>query len=125
MSAGSSSSQLLLPSSLPDLILVIISLPAFTAYEYRGRFGLVDVLLTITFLAFTSERRSRTISKWAFQTSKRTPDRCRRDASSAVSSLGPLFVFSRHPNYFFELAQWWILFLMAWRGCTLTRSSGP
>ena len=26
---------------------------------------------------------------------------------------GGLFRFSRHPNYFFELAQWWVVFLFA------------
>jgi steroid 5-alpha reductase family enzyme len=102
-----------------NLILVIISLPAFTAYEHRGTaFGLVDVLLTITFLAFTLGETIADNQQWAFQTSKRTQIAAGETPSSRFLHSG-LFRFSRHPNYFFELAQWWILFLM---GCVAARS---
>jgi steroid 5-alpha reductase family enzyme len=102
-----------------NLILVIISLPAFTAYEHRGTaFGLVDVLLTITFLAFTLGETIADNQQWAFQTLKRTQIAAGETPSSQFLHSG-LFRFSRHPNYFFELAQWWILFLM---GCVAARS---
>jgi steroid 5-alpha reductase family enzyme len=96
-----------------NVILVLITLPAFTAYQNRATtpFGALDGLLVVLFLGGTVGETLADQQQWNFQTWKH---------AQAVADLTPnpqflqsgLFRFSRHPNYFFELAQWWVLFLM-------------
>jgi steroid 5-alpha reductase family enzyme len=49
--------------------------------------------------------------QWNFQTLKRSDVEAGRTPNPQFLQSG-FFRFSRHPNYFFELAQWWIVFLM-------------
>jgi steroid 5-alpha reductase family enzyme len=91
---------------------VIISLPAYTAYEHRGSpYGIVDALLAVLFLSFTLGETIADNQQWAFQSSKRAQLVAGTTPPSQFLQSG-LFRYSRHPNYFFELAQWWVLFVM-------------
>jgi steroid 5-alpha reductase family enzyme len=95
-----------------NLILVIISLPAYTAYEHRANpYGIVDALLAALFLSFTLGETIADNQQWAFQSSKRAQPVAGTTPPSQFLQSG-LFRYSRHPNYFFELAQWWVLFFM-------------
>jgi steroid 5-alpha reductase family enzyme len=95
-----------------NIILVIISLPAYTAYEHRGSpYGIVDALLAVLFLSFTLGETIADNQQWAFQSSKRAQLVAGTTPPSQFLQSG-LFRYSRHPNYFFELAQWWVLFVM-------------
>jgi steroid 5-alpha reductase family enzyme len=96
-----------------NVILVLITLPAFTAYQNRARtpFGVLDVVLAALFLTCTVAETLADQQQWNFQTWK-------HEQSANGSTPNPrflqsgLFRLSRHPNYFFELAQWWIFFLI-------------
>ncbi|MGN6503894.1 MAG: DUF1295 domain-containing protein [Pseudolysinimonas sp.] len=88
-----------------NAILVLITLPALTAYEHPGGFGPLDVLLTIVFLALLAGETIADQQHWEFH--RRTGA---GTASTRFLTTG-LFRFSRHPNFFFEQAQWWVLFL--------------
>ncbi len=95
-----------------NIILILITLPALTAYEHRGApFGVLDALLSITFLACTAGETVADQQQWDFQTAKSAEIAAGRTPSSQFLEAG-LFRFSRHPNFFFEQAQWWVLFLM-------------
>jgi len=95
-----------------NIILILITLPALTAYEHRGApFGILDALLVITFLACTVGETVADQQQWDFQTAKSAEIAAGRSPSSQFLQTG-LFRFSRHPNFFFEQAQWWVLFLM-------------
>jgi steroid 5-alpha reductase family enzyme len=96
-----------------NVILVLIALPAFTAYQDRATtpFGVLDVLLVAIFLASTFGETLADQQQWNFQRWKRTEITAGRTPSPPFLQSG-LFRFSRHPNYFFELAQWWVFFLM-------------
>ena len=91
-----------------NALLVLISLPAWTAYQHRSTaFGPLDALLTMLFLLFTFGETVADQQQWDFQQWKSAEVRAGRTPNPRFLQSG-LFRFSRHPNYFFELAQWWV-----------------
>ncbi len=96
-----------------NVLLVLITLPAYTAYEDRARtpYGALDVLLGIVFIACTIGEMIADQQQWDFQSRKRLEIDSGHTPHRQFLETG-LFRYSRHPNYFFELAQWWTLFLM-------------
>ena len=96
-----------------NVILVLIALPAYTAYHFRARtpYGALDAVLAFVFLVCTVLETIADQQQWDFQTHKQSEVALGRAVSPPFLSTG-LFRYSRHPNYFFELAQWWLLYLM-------------
>lgn len=95
-----------------NLLLVLVTLPAYTAYQHlTSPFGVVDGLLSVLFLACTLGETVADQQQWNFQSRKRIDIEAGRPPSAQFVQTG-MFRLSRHPNYFFELAQWWLLFLM-------------
>jgi steroid 5-alpha reductase family enzyme len=94
-----------------NTILVLITLPAFTAYLNPRPFGVLDGIVAALFLAFLVAETVADQQQWNFQQAKKT-------RLLAGAELGPRFLqaglwrYSRHPNFFFEQAQWWALFLL-------------
>jgi steroid 5-alpha reductase family enzyme len=89
-----------------NVLLLLICLPAYTAYEHQGGFGPADLTATIAFLACLIGETVADQQQWNFQQWKKaqaTPD-------PRFVQTG-LFRYSRHPNFFFEQAQWWIIFV--------------
>jgi steroid 5-alpha reductase family enzyme len=94
-----------------NALLVLIALPAWTAYQHRSTsFGAIDVLLTVLFLLFTVGETVADQQQWDFHQWKSAEVAAGRTPTPRFLQSG-LFRFSRHPNYFFELAQWWVVFL--------------
>jgi steroid 5-alpha reductase family enzyme len=94
-----------------NLVLFAITLPALTAYEHRGTpFGIWDVAVAALFLAFTIGETVADQQQWNFHAFKRAETAAGREPRPRFLQAG-LFRFSRHPNFFFEQAQWWVLFL--------------
>jgi steroid 5-alpha reductase family enzyme len=94
-----------------NALLVLIALPAWTAYQHRATsFGAADYLLTLLFLAFTVGESVADQQQWNFHQWKKAEVEAGREPNPRFLQRG-LFQYSRHPNYFFELAQWWVLFL--------------
>jgi steroid 5-alpha reductase family enzyme len=97
--------------SYQNALLVLITLPAWTAFQHRSTpFGAMDLLLTLLFLLFTVGETIADQQQWNFHEWKSAEVRAGRTPSPRFLQSG-LFRFSRHPNYFFELAQWWVVFL--------------
>jgi steroid 5-alpha reductase family enzyme len=94
-----------------NFILVLITLPAYTAYEDRAStsFGLLDVLLVGAFLACTVGETIADEQQWTFQSKKYEAIAVGQSPEGEFLESG-FFRYARHPNYFFELAQWWLLF---------------
>jgi steroid 5-alpha reductase family enzyme len=91
-----------------NIILVLISLPALTAYEHRSTpFGLLDAAVTVLFLGLLVGETIADQQQWNFQNAKKAGG---ADFRPRFVTTG-LWRFSRHPNFFFEQAQWWVLFL--------------
>jgi len=95
-----------------NAILVLIALPAYCAYVDRARtqFGALDVVLTVLFLASTLGETIADEQQWTFQKDKAARLASGETPSERFATTG-LFRYSRHPNYFFEVVQWWLLFL--------------
>lgn len=92
-----------------NLILVLITFPALTAYEHRSTpFGVLDGVLAALFLALLAGETVADQQQWNFHQVKRAggPDFEPRFLQTGLWRL------SRHPNFFFEQAQWWVLFVM-------------
>jgi len=89
-----------------NAILVLISLAAFTAYENRDTpLGPLDVVVAIVFLALLAAETIADQQQWDFHAAKAAGTTPARFLTSG------LWRYSRHPNFFFEQAQWWVLFL--------------
>lgn len=93
-----------------NALLVLITLPTWTAYQHKSKpFTIADVLLCVLFLACTGAETVADQQQWNFQTAKRSTIEAGGVPDQKFVQTG-LFRFSRHPNYFFEIAQWWLLF---------------
>jgi len=92
-------------------LLVLITLPALVAYEHRTAMGPLDWLLAALFLAFLVGETIADQQQWRFQQAKAAEIAAGREPEHRFAQTG-LWRYSRHPNFFFEQAQWWVFFLM-------------
>ena len=89
-------------------LLVLITLPAHTAYENRGTpLGALDLVVAAVFLLLLAGETIADQQQWNFHQAKKAGG---ADFRPRFLTTG-LWKFSRHPNFFFEQAQWWALFL--------------
>ena len=93
-----------------NVLLLLIALPAWTAYLHRSPVGILDVLATVVFLVFLVGETVADQQQWVFQSWKKTEVVAGRTPRPRFVQTG-LFRYSRHPNFFFEQAQWWVVFL--------------
>ena len=92
-----------------NVILLLICLPAYTALTHPRPFGLLDALATVVFLGLLVGETIADQQQWAFHRHKAAERAAGRELRPGFLSAG-LFRYSRHPNFFFEQAQWWVLF---------------
>lgn len=92
-----------------NVILLLITLPAYTASLHRTPFGVGDVVAAVVFLAFLVGETVADQQQWNFQGWKRSEIAAGREPDRRFVRSG-LFRYSRHPNFFFEQAQWWVVF---------------
>ncbi|MCS5713328.1 DUF1295 domain-containing protein [Herbiconiux sp. CPCC 205716] len=99
--------DLLFIAGFQNLVLWLIAMPAYFAYQHRATpFGLLDVVLLVLFVAALVGETIADGQQWRFHLRKH---------SGAATDGQPfltrgLFRLSRHPNYFFELTQWYLFF---------------
>lgn len=92
-----------------NILLLLIALPAFTAFQHRTPLGVLDVVAAVVFLTFLIGETIADQEQWDFQRWKASETAAGRRPSPRFLQSG-LFRYSRHPNYFFEIAQWWVVF---------------
>lgn len=91
-----------------NIILLLIAMPALTAYEHRATgFGALDLVVALVFLGLLAGETVADQQQWNFQQAKRTGGETFRPRFVQSG----LWKYSRHPNFFFEQTQWWALFL--------------
>ena len=90
-----------------NAILVLITMPALTAWENRTPIGPLDVVVALLFVALLAGETIADQQQWNFHEWKKRTD----EARPRFLQSG-LFAVSRHPNFFFEQAQWWTVFLL-------------
>jgi len=94
-----------------NALLVLITLPALTALENPTPFGPLDGLLAALFLAALVGETIADQQQWDFHAWKAAEVAAGREPSPRFLQTG-LWRVSRHPNFFFEQAQWWLFFLI-------------
>ncbi len=94
-----------------NALLVLITLPALTALENPTPFGPLDAVLTVLFLGALAGETIADQQQWRFHEGKKADAAAGREPSTRFLQSG-LWRVSRHPNFFFEQAQWWLLFLL-------------
>ncbi|WP_345799947.1 DUF1295 domain-containing protein [Microbacterium sp. AZCO] len=100
-----------------NALLVLITLPAYVAWQYPVPFTGWDAVFAALFAAFLVGEFVADQQQWDFHRAKK----------AAGGTLDPgfvttgLFRFSRHPNFFFEQAQWWAFYAL---GATAAVASG-
>ncbi len=91
-----------------NALLVLITLPAAAALLNATPLNVWDAVWALLFLAFLAGEWLADQQQWNFHRAK----------AAAGGELAPgfvttgLFRYSRHPNFFFEQAQWWVLYLI-------------
>lgn len=96
-----------------NALLLLISLPAYTAWRHPSAVSILDGVLAAAFLAALVGETVADQQQWDFQQWKKSERSRGREPRVRFVQTG-LFRFSRHPNFFFEQAQWWLLFLIGW-----------
>ncbi len=97
-------------SGYQNLLLVLITLPAWTVTAHpTDRLGAWDFALGVVFLLLLAGETVADQQQWNFHQRK-------KELAAAGAVAGPGFLdtglwrYSRHPNFFFEQAQWWVVF---------------
>ncbi|MEV4668191.1 DUF1295 domain-containing protein [Microbacterium sp. LWO12-1.2] len=98
-------------------LLVLITLPASVAAQHPSNLTAWDVVFALAFVAFLAGETVADQQQWAFHQRKK---RAGGTLSPGFATTG-LFRFSRHPNFFFEQAQWWAFYAI---GATAAVVSG-
>jgi steroid 5-alpha reductase family enzyme len=94
-----------------NLILALITFPAFTAWQHQDTpFGVLDLVVTVLFLVLLAGETIADQQQWNFHRWKKAESDAGRNPSPRFLQTG-LWRFSRHPNFFCEQAQWWVIFL--------------
>lgn len=94
-----------------NILLLLIALPALTVYEHPSPLGGLDLLAAIVFLLLLTGETIADQQQWNFQQWKRSEVAAGRTPQPGFLQTG-LFRYSRHPNFFFEQAQWWVVFFL-------------
>ncbi|MFF7293133.1 DUF1295 domain-containing protein [Microbacterium sp. NPDC008134] len=89
-------------------LLVLITLPAMVAAEHPSAMTGWDVLFIAAFVAFLAGETVADQQQWVFHQRKKAAG---GTLSPGFATTG-LFRYSRHPNFFFEQAQWWAFYAL-------------
>lgn len=93
-----------------NLLILAICLPALTVFEAgRSPLGTADVVLAVVFLLFLTGETIADQQQWEFHRWKARETAAGRTPNPRFLQKG-LFRYSRHPNFFFEQAQWWVFY---------------
>lgn len=101
-----------------NVLLLLIALPALTAFQHRTPLSPLDLLCAALFVAFLTGETIADQQQWRFHGWKRAEAAAGREPNPRFLQTG-FFRYSRHPNFFFEQAQWWVVFVI---GCVAAGS---
>lgn len=93
-----------------NALILLICLPAQTVHEAAGPpLGAWDLVLALLFVGFLVGETVADQQQWAFHRWKAAEVAAARRPEPGFLQSG-LFRVSRHPNFFFEQAQWWVFY---------------
>lgn len=92
-----------------NVLILLIALPATVCASAAGPLGWADGLLALAFLGFLTGEFLADQQQWDFHQAKRA--RAARGEPEPKGFLDQgLWAWSRHPNFFCELGQWWVVY---------------
>lgn len=93
-----------------NALLWALALPAWVVWQHRAApLGLGDAAAAVLFLALLAGETIADQQQWRFQQDKKRR-RARGEPITQEFLTTGLFRFSRHPNFFCEIAQWWVVY---------------
>ncbi len=92
-------------------LLLLLVLPAWTAYEHRTPLGWSDWLFAAVFLVLLMGEGTADGQQWRFQQRKKAAAAAGQPLADGFISTG-LFRLSRHPNLFCEIMMWWVFYVL-------------
>ncbi len=101
--------NLLFISIYQNIIIFLMTLPALTVYENPSPLNAGDWILAVLFVAALAGETIADQQQWDFQQWKGNERKAGRTPEPGFLQTG-LFRYSRHPNFFFEQAQWWLFY---------------
>ena len=102
-------------STVQNLLLLGFTLPAWSALEHPAPLAWTDAGAAILFLLFLLGETIADQQQWNFQREKAAKKQCGEAIDQPFVTSG-LFRYSRHPNFFCEMAIWWSFYLFAVAG---------
>ncbi|RLP77576.1 DUF1295 domain-containing protein [Mycetocola tolaasinivorans] len=90
-------------------LLLLLILPAWTAYEHRTPLGVLDWILAAIFMLLLVGEGTADGQQWRFQQRKHAAATAGKPLTEGFISTG-LFRYSRHPNLFCEILMWWVFY---------------
>lgn len=95
-----------------NLILFLITAPMFALQASKAKFDTLDLVLIGFFLLLLGFETVADQQQWNFHQYKKSEALAGRAVIPGFLSTG-LFKYSRHPNFFAEVSQWWVIFLFS------------
>jgi steroid 5-alpha reductase family enzyme len=96
-----------------NLLLLLLVLPASVALSRRGApLGPLDAIAAAAFLLFLAGETIADEQQWRFQSDKAARAARGEPVAAGFLTTG-LFRWSRHPNFFCEMAIWWSFYLFS------------
>lgn len=95
-----------------NVILFLITTPMWALAESEQRFDSLDAWLVVLFLVLLSIETIADQQQWNFHQFKKIEAAAGRIVTPGFLTDG-LFSVSRHPNFFAEVSQWWVVFLFS------------
>lgn len=93
-----------------NALILLFCLPAYTVYASGSSpLGVWDIALALAFLALLVGEAAADQQQWVFHRWKAGERAAGRTPEPGFLQTG-LFRVSRHPNFFFEQAQWWVFY---------------
>ncbi len=97
-------------ASYQNALLWLIALPASTAYQHRATpFGAADIAVAVAFVVLLVGETVADQQQWSFHQAKKAR-RAKGDNEPKGFVDEGLWSWSRHPNFFCEVGQWWMVF---------------
>lgn len=93
-----------------NILLLLITLPALLLVQNPAPFSLSYLLLALLFLGFLILETVADQQQWNFHQAKKKDNTAGEQVQLLFLTKG-LFSISRHPNFFAEQAQWWVVYL--------------
>ncbi len=95
-----------------NFLILLMTLPTHEAYLHRSKpLSALDIFFIVGFLALLLGETISDQQQWNFHQQKQAAREAGTPLASGFLQTG-LFKYSRHPNYFFEQAQWWVIFFI-------------